>query len=148
MKIAFLFLFFFLLSSCGYQPIYLNKKIQNFEFSEIILNGNQDINNIIISKLSTNENKNSDKLYLTSLYKNETTSKNTKGQTVAFKITIEVNLLIENIDNELVGKRNFTKTFIYNNQNNQFGLVEYQNSIINNLVNEIIAEIINYLNTK
>jgi hypothetical protein len=41
MKIVLLFLFFFLMSGCGYQPIYLNKNIQNLEFSEIVLDGNE-----------------------------------------------------------------------------------------------------------
>jgi len=121
MKIVLLFLFFFLMSGCGYQPIYLNKNIQNLEFSEIILDGNQDLNKIIIERLSvskSNENERNEKLYLKSLYKNETTSKNQKGQSVSFKSTIEVNLQIENINSEIVSRRNFTKEFTYNSKNN------------------------------
>jgi len=148
MKIVFLFLFFFLTSGCGYQPVYHNKNIQNLELSEIIVNGNKDINNIIISRLSVDENKNADKLYLTSLYKKEISSKNTKGQSVAFKSTIEVRLEIKNIKNEIIGKRNFIKEFIYYEKDNQFGQVEYENSIRKNLVEEVVIEIINYLNTK
>ena len=151
MKKVLLFLFFFLMSGCGYQPIYLNKNIQYLEFSEIVLDGNEGLNKIIIEKLSigeNNENKNSDKLYLKSLYKNETTSKNTKGQSVSFKSTIEINLQIESIDGEIVSKRNFTKEFTYNNKNNQFGLAEYEASIKNNLIDTIINEIVIYLNTK
>jgi outer membrane lipopolysaccharide assembly protein LptE/RlpB len=150
MKKVLLFLFFFLMSGCGYQPIYLNKNIQNLEFSKIILDGNQDLNKVIIEKLSireNNENERTDKLYLKSLYKNETTSKNTKGQSVSFKSTIEVNLQIENINSEIVSKRNFTKEFTYNHKNNQFGLAEYEASIKKNLIDTIINEIIIYLNT-
>jgi len=150
MKIVLLFLFFFLMSGCGYQPIYLNKNIQNLEFSEIILDGNQDLNKIIIERLSvskSNENERNEKLYLKSLYKNETTSKNQKGQSVSFKSTIEVNLQIENINSEIVSRRNFTKEFTYNSKNNQFRLAEYEASIKNNLIDTIINEIIIYLNT-
>lgn len=150
MKIVLLFLFFFLMSGCGYQPIYLNKNIQNLEFSEIILDGNQDLNKIIIERLSvseSNENERTEKLYLKSLYKNETTSKNQKGQSVSFKSTIEVNLQIENINSEIVSRRNFTKEFTYNSKNNQFRLAEYEASIKNNLIDTIINEIIIYLNT-
>lgn len=151
MKIVLLFLFFFLMSGCGYQPIYLNKNIQNLEFSEIILDGNQDLNKIIIERLSvskSNENERNEKLYLKSLYKNETTSKNQKGQSVSFKSTIEVNLQIENINSEIVSRRNFTKEFTYNSKNNQFRLAEYEASIKNNLIDTIINEIVIYLNTK
>ena len=150
MKKVLLFLFFFLMSGCGYQPIYLNKNIQNLEFSEIILDGNQDLNKIIIERLSvseSNENERTEKLYLKSLYKNETTSKNQKGQSVSFKSTIEVNLQIENINSEIVSRRNFTKEFAYNSKNNQFRLAEYEASIKNNLIDTIINEIIIYLNT-
>jgi len=138
------------MSGCGYQPIYLNKNIQNLEFSEIILDGNQDLNKIIIERLSvskSNENERNEKLYLKSLYKNETTSKNQKGQSVSFKSTIEVNLQIENINSEIVSRRNFTKEFTYNSKNNQFRLAEYEASIKNNLIDTIINEIIIYLNT-
>jgi len=150
MKIVLLFLFFFLMSNCSYQTIYLNKNIQNLKFSEIILDGNQDLNKIIIEKLSvskSNENERNEKLYLKSLYKNETTSKNQKGQSVSFKSTIEVNLQIENINSEIVSRRNFTKEFTYNSKNNQFRLAEYEASIKNNLIDTIINEIIIYLNT-
>jgi len=58
-KIFFILLF---LSSCGYQPIYINKNLENFEFQEINLVGEKDINNKIINSLDLKENKINDNL--------------------------------------------------------------------------------------
>ena len=58
---------------------------------------------------------------------------------------IEVNLEVKNINNEIVQNKNFVKQFIYNNKQNNFELVDYQNSIKDDLIDIIINEIIIYL---
>ena len=58
---------------------------------------------------------------------------------------IEVNLEVRNINNEIVQNKNFVKQFIYNNKQNNFELVDYQNSIKDDLIDIIINEIIIYL---
>jgi len=143
-------LLFFLLS-CGYQPVYLNKDILDFKYSEIILEGDSEINKKIINTLSIEENKkneNLDKLYLSSTYKIETTSKNTKGEAVSFRITVIVDLEVKNINNKNIKNKDFVKQFTLNSRENKFDLAEYQNSIKDDLVNKIISEVIIYLNTK
>ena len=100
-KILLILLFFLL--SCGYQPVYLDNNILNFKYSEIILEGDNEINEKIVKTLSIEENKknkNLDKLYLSSTYKIETTSKNTKGEAVSFRITVIVDLEIKDTNNK------------------------------------------------
>ena len=46
-----------ILYGCGYQPIYINKNLNNLEFKEIILKGEKDLNRIIVDSLSLKENK-------------------------------------------------------------------------------------------
>ena len=147
-KILLILLFFLL--SCGYQPVYLNNDVLNFKYSEIILEGENEINRKIINTLSIEENKNEnlDKLYLSSTYKIETTSKNTKGEAVSFRIIVIVDLDIRDNNNKIIKNQNFVKQFILNSRPNKFDLTEYQDSIKNDLVNKIISEIIIYLNTK
>ena len=138
----------FFLSSCGYQPVYLNKNLKNIEYSKIKLNGDESINKIIINALPISVNDNNEKknqLNLSSLYKIEPASKNSKGQVLSFKSMIEVNLEVRNINNEIVQNKNFVKQFIYNNKQNNFELVDYQNSIKDDLIDIIINEIIIYL---
>ena len=145
-----LILFFFLLS-CGYKPVYQNIDSINLKFADVILNGNKKINKNIINSLSIEKNKeinNGNKLYLTNKYKIETTSKNTQGQAVSFRTNIKVNFKIENLKNNTTIDKNFSKELAYNNKANKFELVEYQNSIKKELINQIISEIIIYLNTQ
>ena len=47
----FLLIFAFILTSCGYQPIYINKSLNTLEFDEITINGYLDINIKIINSL-------------------------------------------------------------------------------------------------
>ena len=56
MKKNLIILFFFLLTSCGYQPVYLNKNLKNFEFQEIVFNGEKDINEKIVNILKIKKN--------------------------------------------------------------------------------------------
>ena len=145
-----LILFFFLLS-CGYKPVYQNIDSINLKFADVILNGNKEINKSIVNSLSIERNEeinNGNKLYLTNSYKIETTSKNTQGQAVSFRTNINVNLKIENLKNNTTINKNFNKELAYNNKANKFELVEYQNSIKKELINQIIGEMIIYLNTQ
>ena len=145
-KIVLIFLFF--LISCGYQPVYLNKNIGSFEFSKIILSGNNDINRKIIDTLSIKESKNNfNKLNIFSSYDVKIASKDATGQASTFKTTILVKLSIENSNDKSKGEKIFLKEFTYNNKEKKIELVEYQNSIKNDLINKIISEIIIYLNS-
>ncbi len=145
-KIVLIFLFF--LISCGYQPVYLNKNIGSFEFSKIILSGNNDINRKIIDTLSIKESKNNfNKLNIFSSYDVKIASKDATGQASTFKTAILVKLSIENTNDKSKGEKIFLKEFTYNNKEKKIELVEYQNSIKNDLINKIISEIIIYLNS-
>ena len=150
MKKTFFILLFFI-SSCGYQPFYTNKSPQNYEFKKIILDGDNYINNKIINILSIKENDEIDNkniLHISSSYITEEISKDSKGQTDLYKNIINVNLDIKNIDSGTVKSKNFTREFTYNNKKNKFDLVEYQNSIKDNLIDKIINDIIIYLNSE
>ena len=46
-----------IITSCGYQPIYVNNKLKNIEFYKISTQGENDINNLILNSLSLKENK-------------------------------------------------------------------------------------------
>ncbi len=143
-----LLIFCFFLFSCGYQPIYINKDIKNLEYSKIILKGNNQINKKIINSLQIKEGgDNNKKLYMFSSHKAEPTSKNTKNQITSFRTTVTVNLEIRDINDKISISKNFKKEISYNNKQNKFNLVEYQNSIKNNLTDKIISEMIIYLNS-
>lgn len=140
----------FLLTECGYQPVYLNKNLENIEFYKITLEGNADIGRKIIGSLSFNENKLNDaldSLLIKSSFEIKETSKNSKGQIETYKSQIILNLTIKNKE-KLITNKNFVREFSYNVKNNKFDLVQYQNEIQNNLINKIIEDLILYMSIK
>ena len=146
-----LFILLFFISSCGYQPIYVNKSSEIYEFKKIIFGGDNYINNKIIKILSIKENNlidNKDILHISSSFNTEEISKNSKGQVELYKSTINVNLQIKNIDNQVIQKRNFAKEFTYNNKQNKFDLAQYQSSIKDDLINKIVSDTIIFLNSE
>ena len=147
-KIFFILLFF--ISSCGYQPLYQNKDLENFKFIKITLTGDNYINKRVTNTISIQENsdaKNEKELFISSSSEIQETSKNSKGQVESFRIIVAVNLKIINKINEDTQNKNFIKEFTYNNKQNKFELIEYQNSIKDDLIDKIINEIIIYLNS-
>jgi outer membrane lipopolysaccharide assembly protein LptE/RlpB len=147
-KIFFILLFF--ISSCGYQPLYQNKDIENFKFRKITLTGDNYINKRVTNTISVqedNEAKNEKELFISSSTEIQETSKNSKGQVEYFRIIVTVNLKIINKINGNIQSKNFVKEFTYNNKQNKFELIEYQNFIKDELIDKIINDIIVYLNS-
>ena len=147
-KIFFILLFF--ISSCGYQPLYQNKDLENFKFIKITLTGDNYINKRVTNTISiqeSNDAKNEKELFISSSSEIQETSKNSKGQVESFRIIVAVNLQIVNKINQDIQNKNFIKEFTYNNKQNKFELIKYQNSIKDDLIDKIINEIIIYLNS-
>ena len=135
-------------SACGYNPIYLNKNLDNFKFLTVTLNGDKEINRKIVSALSIKEDKsnlNNENLILDSSFKIEETSKNSKGQVTSYRSTITVKFTIKE-NNEIKKNKEIRDSFAYGNRENKFDLVTYQDEVKNNITNKIIEEIIFYMN--
>tara|TARA_B110000971_G_scaffold171548_1_gene176340 strand:- start:263 stop:709 length:447 start_codon:yes stop_codon:yes gene_type:complete len=142
-----LLIFIFLLSQCGYQPIFVNKNLNNMEFYKITHNGDVEINRKILGSLSFKENKlkdTLDSLLINSSFEIIETSKNSKGQVESYKSKIFLNLIISN-KKRIITNKNFVKEFSYNVKKNKFELVRYQNEIKDNLIDKIIEDIILYI---
>jgi len=145
-----LLLLIFLITSCGYQPIYLNSNPQNFKFSKILIQGNNDINKAITNSIPFEEvetDQSLDTLMLNSSYNVIEAAKNSKGQVEAYRSKIIVNIKIMK-DKETIKERSFFEEFSYNTKKNKFDLVQYQKQIQNNLIKEIVRDINIYLNLK
>jgi hypothetical protein len=135
-------------SSCGYQPIYLNKNLKNYEFQKIIVKGEKNINRQIINFLGLKENtldNNLNELLLKTDFNIEETSKDSKGKIKSFRSKITIDLTISNNKNIIESKK-FLEEFSYNNKNNKFELLQYQKEIKDNLVNRVLEEIVFFLN--
>tara|TARA_Y100000741_G_C18254771_1_gene558527 strand:- start:435 stop:878 length:444 start_codon:yes stop_codon:yes gene_type:complete len=147
MKIISIVLIIFL-TSCGYDPIYLNKNLENFEYQEIISEGDKNINKKIINSLNIKKNnKNKNKFLISSSFKIDEISKNSKGHIELYKSTLTVLIKVKDSKNLDIKSKNYFKEFTYSNKDNKFELVEYQKSIQKNLIEIIIGEIILFLNS-
>ena len=143
-----LLIFVLILTSCGYQPIYINKSLNNVEFAKITITGDSDINRKIINSLSFKENEfdeNLNTLLIESSYQIRETSRNSKGQIQTYRSLIIVNLIINNKKKTILNKT-FLKDFSYANKDNKFELVNYQNDVKNNLINKVIEDIVLFIN--
>ena len=143
--IKFLILLFFV-SGCGYNPIFSNKN-SNFAIYEISASGNSKLNKIINNRLNNYKGSDGIKKFSinleTSLNKN-ISSKDSKGNPKTFRLTIESNVLVKDIDGNTKNKL-FLKSTDYNNKNNKSELKKYENEASKNLSEKISDEIIIYL---
>ena len=146
MKKLFILILFFV-TSCGYQPLYVDKSSSDLIFNKIELIGDKEINRRIMSFISLKEDKNEEKLNQLVLKSNEDiteTSKDSKGRVATLKTTVEIKLVILN-GNQIIKERVFNENFSYNNKNNKFDLEKYQGEVKNNLVDKIIEQMSIYL---
>ena len=144
---------FFLLLSCGYEPIHSKKKINNtYNFSIDTINyiGDSEANKILKNKLKRilDKKKKSTELNLNidSRIEKVITSKNKKGNPLGFLIKIIINLEVYE-DEILKNKSSFEERFEYNNRSNKFDLRKYEKNIKDNLISKLSDGIIRYLNS-
>ena len=138
---------FFLLLSCGYEPIFSSSK-GNFSITEIELLGKKKIGSKIKKNLSIYKNIENKSIFysleINSDQKKNIVSKDTKGDPKIFEMQILVDLtILEN--NKIKNKKNFKESYVYNNSSNKFDLNQYEKNIKENLTEKIIEKIIIYL---
>ena len=146
----FLIILFLFVSNCGYQPLYVDTSNKKLIFQEINFQGDKKINRKIISALNISESPddaNFEELFLDSKKSTRVTSKNSKGEIISYKMTIETNLIIKNKDG-IKRSKFFNADFSYNTKENKFDLAEYETQIQNNLIKQLIENIIIYINIK
>ena len=142
---------FFLLFSCGFEPIYSKKKLDNnynFTIASIGFSGNNNINQYLKNNLANYIN-NEDKetkydLIINSSIIKTITSKNKKGNPEIFYTNIQINVdIIEN--DKIKNKTIFEEGFEYKNKSSKFKLNEYEKNIQKNLINKLSKDLIEYL---
>ncbi len=141
-----IFVLFLLVSACGYQPLY-NINEDKFLFSKLELLGDKKINRKIISslKIKKNQTKGTNTIFVIDSKKEITeTSKDSRGQPETYRINVVIKLTVKDL-NKTTKTKVFEEDFTYNNMDNKYDLLNYQNEIEKNLVNQIIEDIILFL---
>ena len=146
-KIALSIMFLLFLNSCDYKPIY-SLKNEKFSVGELKSTGNKKINKLLIKKLSIYKNEKSNKikydLNIISEVNKNTLAKDKKGNPTTFNLRVTITLEIENSLGEKKSKI-FVKNTNYDNNENKFSLRKYEDSITNNMVENIFQSIILHL---
>ena len=147
-KTILIFLLFFGISNCGYNPIYSSKN-SNFNITKIELVSKNKITTMIknnIKNYSNSDSSNKFHLKFNSKKNESVSSKDSKGnpKILTMNILVEVEIIENNL---LKSKKNFSETFSYSNNDNKFDLAQYKTNIEKILTNKIIENIITYLFT-
>ena len=147
-KIYLLIIFFFQLS-CGYK---IANNIENYKFfiTEYQLNGEREINILLednFKRFQQNENlQKAYKLKTNSEIIKTTTSKNTAGDDLTYRIEIFIDVEVTKIDNSK-NQISFNEKTNYAATQSKFELKQYEEILTRDLVKQIIPEINNYLST-
>ena len=145
-KITLLILIFFILSNCGFKPIYSSKKT-NFNIEKVKIIKKSKINSKIKSNLlniSNNESNDKYNLVINSNKQKRISSKDKKGNAQILTMAISANIKFYK-ENSLISNINFSEEFRYANNSNKFDLSQYEKDIENNLVDKIISNIISHI---
>ena len=148
-KKTIILLFFFSLTACGFQPIYVQKNDVKFIAKKIVLEGDKRINRKIVLIANLKEDglkKDKNTLRIYSEKNIETVAKDKKANVSIYRTTVMVKIILEK-QNKIIKSKTFSSSFNYNNLSNKFELFQYQKSIKHNLIDKISEEIIIYLNT-
>lgn len=133
----------FILSNCGYAPIYKNLENVNFSIDIIEFSGDRSINNKIKSRLKTytlNEKENKFAISFNSDYRKNIVAKDTTGAATEYKIIIETEFIILSSNEEQQLK--LVESFNMQKINDKLEEQDYEESIKNSLTNIIARKLI------
>ncbi len=142
-KILKLVLLIFIMSSCGYSPMYKNVENVNFSIDLNKISGDRIINNKIKSKLLSytleNKEKNYEINFITDYSKN-IVAKDTTGAATEYKIILTAEFIINSSNIEKTLK--FTETFNMQNFTDKLEEQDYEENVKNSLTNIIARKLI------
>ena len=147
-KITKIFFLMLIISGCGYEPIML-KKSYDFSIGSIETDGDKKINRIIKKNLYKKANIEANKIYqiyFSSSKKKEAISSNNKGDPMIFKITVNLNYKLFRNDEAFL-ENQISKEIIYNNINDKFELLKYEENLIENLSEKFADDILVLITT-
>ena len=143
MKNIFFIIIFLFLNSCGFTPIYSSKD-SNYKIMSFQKNINNNLTNYIQDSVTMLSNENSKNVLKIDLNFSENIIvilKDSKGDPKKNRLTINVDLEIFDIDDNLTSSEKFFESFEYSIDDNKFTLKQYEKNIRQNLVEEITQQI-------
>ena len=143
MKIAILILIIFTLNSCGFTPIYSSKGSE-YKLISIEKNNNNKLTNYLENNIMAISNENATKGIKVKLVLKESISvilKDSKGDPSKNRLTISVDLTLNDVKDNLISFKKFSESFEYDVQDNKFNMKQYEKTISLNLTDKISQQI-------
>ena len=143
MKAAILILIIFALNSCGFTPIYSSKGSE-YKLISIDKNNNNRLTNYLENNIMAISNENATKSIKVKLVLKESISvilKDSKGDPSKNRLTISVDLTLNDVEDNLISFKKFSESFEYDVQDNKFNMKQYEKTISLNLTDKISQQI-------
>ena len=143
MRIVILVIFFLILNNCGFTPIYSSKG-SNYKLISLDKNNNNRLTNYLENNIKAISNENATKGIKVNLVLKNNISvilKDSKGDPSKNRLTIIVDLTINDASDQLVSNKQFSENFEYDVQDNKFNMRQYEKTISLNLTDKISQQI-------
>jgi len=143
MRIVILVIIFLVFNNCGFTPIYSSKG-SNYKLISLNKNNNNRLTNYLENNIKAISNENAAKGIKVNLVLKENISvilKDSKGDPSKNRLTVIVDLTINDASDQLVSSKEFSENFEYDVQDNKFDMRQYEKTISLNLTDKISQQI-------
>ena len=134
--------------SCGYTPIYQTDQKLNIKLNSINFRGDKDINREIVKNLNKYRDIDTNNIFdlsINSTKKENVVTKDKKGNATSYKLTLEIDINLNNISSDKNFTKKFSKDMSFNSKNNKFELDQYRINLEKNMISQILQDINLYL---
>jgi hypothetical protein len=134
----------FLLSNCGFTPIYINNTNVNFSIEKVNYTGDRDLNNFIKTNLDKYKNEKTENKFIieaNSSYNKIILSKNSAGKITNYQLEAKVVFFIKSKNQRI----NFTEKKIMASVDDKFEEVNNERSIKQSFASSISSKLISKL---
>ena len=148
-KILLIFISANLLLGCGYSPIYNNSNNSKFRIFVTEIYGDNEVNNKIrlkLKKYSKNISETDYQIQINSSIDKIIATKDPTGKATDYEIKIQSSFNIKN--NNEVDIFNAEEKFKYKRKDNNIDQLEYERTIKNNMIDNIVEKLVSYLSRK
>ncbi len=138
-----LFFALFMLTGCAYEPVLL-KKNYNFYFTEVESEGEKEINKVIKQTFNENtkvESVNNYQIIFSSKLNKDIIASTKKGDPKIYKINISLNYKLKK-DDSIIFQNEILKQATFNNIDDKFELLKYEENIVENLSKKFAEDIL------
>ena len=146
-NLKYLLIFIFVLS-CGYTPIYQSDKKLSIKLDTINFSGDKRIGREIVKNLEKYKDSDADNIFdliISASKKENIVTKDKKGNATSYKLTLEIDIKLNNDSNNKNFTKKFTKDMTFNSKNNKFDLDQYRTNLERNMISQILRDINIYL---